>query len=178
VSNLLPASETPTSDATVTRTPSPTGTRSGSRLNAFQRGSLLVLRAGTSGATVPVTGIAMPLFLDEFSSTASNQSGPLSTLAFPTDLVSGQQAGCTLALGASRKWLYEQEGLPSLSMDGRSVVLPCYSTAVGNALALSDYKTVAIVWADGQVDTSTFTPSVFYGPTVSIASPQAMRCAI
>lgn len=165
-SNTASASVSPSPTPTIT--PSITGT---TKTNAFRSSSVLLLKAGGPAyvSRSPDIGEAIPLFFDELSSTASNQSGPLQSIALPTSFTSQTSAGCTLAIGATKTWLYEQEGLPTLSLDGRSVTLPCYSATVGNDLALNDYKTVGVLWADGRVETSTFTPDIFKGPATAAA---------
>ena len=171
ISNSPSVSRAPSRSRTPASTPS-------ARVNAFRPSSVLALVVGGSAyaRNTPDIGEALPVSFYELASTTVNQSSPIRVVALPSSYMGEDSAGCTLATGKTKTWLYEQEGLPTLSVDGQFVTLPCYSTTVGTDLGLKDYKTLAVLYADGRVDTSTYTPDVFDG-FLNPAAPQAMRCA-
>lgn len=178
-------SASPNRTATVTQTPSNTITPTFSpstRPNRFQSsGTILALRVGGGQAWVGVgAGVGMPLFVDEYDSSGTRSPNGLlvSSLAVPTaSSTSYDDPGpCVLATGSTAQALYDEEGLPSISRDGRSVVFPCYSTTPGSLLSSRDAKTVAVIGADGSVDLSTKLRNAFNG-VPNATFPQAVRCA-
>ena len=58
-----------------------------------------------------------------------------------------------------------QEGFPAVAADGTGVALPCYAVAAGSPIvdSSSERKTIALVRADGVVDTSTSVSNPFGG---------------
>ena len=173
-------SPTSSSSSSATTTCSPS-TAPSARVNAFRTSSVLILVAGGDSFVneSPDIGTALPLALIELSSTTENQSTPLSIVSLPylDSTVTNTSVGCALAVGSTKTWLYDQEGLPSISLDGQFVSLPCYSTAIGSKIGRYDARVVAALRADGDLDLSTYSQAVFTGPSVAFA-PQAMRCAV
>jgi hypothetical protein len=167
------ATLTASNTGTARPTPSMTATK---KLNAFQPDSLLLVRVGsTAGTTGTNPGMALPVFVDELQPGVANQTGPMQTLALPPADPDDVSSACTLSYGLTSSWLYEQEGMPQLALDGRSVVLPCYGTSAGSTLVYTDSRTVAVVRADGTVDTTTSFINMAASGNASF--PQALRTA-
>ncbi|RKR73963.1 beta strand repeat-containing protein [Frondihabitans australicus] len=125
-----------------------TGAASASAATAsFTPGDVVVYRVG-DGTTALSSG-ATPVFLDEYTPSGTLvQSVPMPQTA------SGTQHALT-ASGSSGS-----EGLLTLSADGRYLIAPGYSAAVGtkkisSTASASTPRTIARVAADGSVDTST-----------------------
>ena len=75
-----------------------------------------------------------------------SQVATLSSVALPP-------LSCTLSAGSTSTWLYDEEGLPQLSADGKSTVVPCYGSTAGNPLSLAATKFAAVVSPDWTVAT-------------------------
>ena len=145
-------SPTRTSPATRTSTPS-------RQFDVFLPGNILVVRLGDGTAPVNSTGVALPVFLDEYAPSGGS-GAPSSSTALPP-------GACTLATGGwaatpqlPPQW-YDTEGLPSVSSNGQLVVLPCYAAPVGALISNPLWtdppvmRTIALVRANGVVDVST-----------------------
>ncbi|MFC4243049.1 DUF3616 domain-containing protein [Gryllotalpicola reticulitermitis] len=114
---------------------------------AFTPGDVVVYRVGDGSTSL--SGTTSPVYLDEYSPTGTLvQSIPMPT----TD------AGTEHALTASGS--ATSEGLLTLSGDGQHLVVPGYDAPVGTkkisgTAAATTPRTVGIVGADGQADTTT-----------------------
>ena len=170
----------PTPSGTAVPTATPTASATGTnRQNAFQPTSVVVLQVGTGAATLFYSpGQAFPLALSEVGVVGATAGSLLQSITVPS---SGPNA-CTLSIGASALWYYDQEGIPTQSNDGRSVVFPCYASTAGGNLDYTSNKVIAIVRGDGSVDTgsviiSGLPGSPFANPPTA-AWPQALRTAL
>jgi hypothetical protein len=120
---------------------------------------LTVVRVGdaTRSAATATAGTALPVYIDILALNGTRLgTRPLTTRG---STACGQ--ACTLSAGklgsTSTSWFWDTEGLPSTSVDGRFVVLPCHTSPVGApaSLMLEDDKTIAILSrATMAVDTS------------------------
>ena len=133
---------------------------------------MAVLRVG-SGAAI-VSGVAHDLFIDEFN------VDPGATPLVRSFAVNVGANPCRLSAGSTTSWLYDQEGIPTLSADGTFLVFPCYATAAGAQLTAGVNKVAGIVYYTAGVDTSTFVgPSnsgfMLDGVGGSTAVPHALR---
>ena len=133
---------------TETSTPSPSYTSTGTPSPSFNPASVAVLRVG-SGAAAIVSGVAQDLFIDEFSVTPGSSS---LVRSFAVNVGANP---CRLSAGSTASWLYDVEGIPSLSDDGTFLVFPCYATAAGSPLTSGAGKVAAVVYNTAGVDTST-----------------------
>ena len=70
------------------------------------------------------------------------------------------------------------EGVPSLSYNKQSVVLPCYDTTAGEYLDASNTKVVAILRPDGSLDTTSLQLTNAFNGIPSSVYPQAIRTAL
>ena len=110
---------TPPTNA-ATSLPTSTATPSASH-NAFSGSSILVLRLGdaTWNASAVGVGYAVPLYIDEYSTTVAQTL--LMTDALPSAASGDGDLPCTLASGATSAWLYDSDGLPSNALDASGV---------------------------------------------------------
>jgi hypothetical protein len=91
----------------------------------FQNFSLVVTRT-TLDPSIPATlGMALPVWLDEVSHVDAGVRIRSVLLPFTRSAATGSQA-CMLSFGNQSSWLYDAEGAPSLTSDGKAIVLPCY----------------------------------------------------
>lgn len=128
----------PSNSATgsLTATPSPSATRSSSatlsssatptpspsaRVNWWSPSSIIALRVGTPSAngTVPPAGLALPVFLDAFSTAPGYGFFLSDSKALPTSYSSARgvaRGACTLGSGISQSgiWNHGHEGFPAL----------------------------------------------------------------
>lgn len=121
-----------------------------SRAQSFGNGNIVVVRIGT-GAAPMTTGMAQPVFLDEY-----NPCGELQrSIALPVT-VSGSNRRLTLAPLATDY----TEGFISLSEDGQYLALAGYDAAAGTASVAATTsatvnRTVAVIDPSGNVNTTT-----------------------
>ena len=158
---------TPTSSVTSASTSTSTPTSSVPP-PPFVSTNLAVVRVGT-GSTAIVAGTAQAVFVDQYTTVAS-QSAPV--FSYP---VSGTNA-CTLSAGTSTTWLYDQEGIPSLASTGAFLVFPCYLVTAGTALAVTATKVAAIVSFTAFMSTAT-TATISTGAG-STTVPLALRTTV
>ena len=142
-------------------TPIPGSPTPSPRTNAFGPSSLLIVRAGwegdaTDGALSP--GAAQPVWVDEVHSSLpgvriQSVGLPWSAAAANSSLSGGGGGGsgaCTLSWGRDTDWVFDEEGMPSLSADGTLVAVPCYNTpfngpgGAASPLQLGGGKTIAV----------------------------------
>jgi hypothetical protein len=124
---------------------------SASHAGTFTPGNLAIYRVG-DGQTYS-NGAAAPVFVDEYTPTGTLvQSIPMPTLE------NGNQLGFTGRYGGGET----EEGLLTVSTDGRYLVLPGYNSTVGTAnvtgsavSGFTNQRVVGRVDSDGNVDTST-----------------------
>ncbi len=131
---------------------------------SFIPGNFVVLRIG-SGADTLVAGTAQPVFLDEYNPCG----GLVRSIPMPV-AVSGDHKRLTLPISTTDY----TEGYLSLSQDGGKLALAGYDAAPGttgvSAISATTVKrVVAVVHADGTVNTST---------ALSAFSGQAVRAAV
>lgn len=72
------------------------------------------------------------------------------------------------AEGNTDRWVYNQDGVPSLAADGGSAVLFCFRTPAGGDLDMDDDKTVAVVYPNATVVYSAALAGTYtgvYGPS-------------
>ena len=161
----------PTSSATPTPTPTPSN-----KQNAFHNSSILVMRAGAGIASLSMSpGQALPLFFDEVGTVGAAAGGILQSISLP---YSEGSAPCTLAAGYASNWHYDMEGVPSLAYNKQSVVLPCYAANAGDYLDPANTKVVAVLRADGSVDTTSVRLTNVCNGVPNSAYPQAMHTAL
>ena len=135
----------------------------------FSATNLAVVRVG-SGTAVAAT-VAQAVFVDEYTT-----SGTL-VQSVPVVATSGTANACTLSGGpSSTTWLYDQEGIPSLSTTNEFLVFPCYSVAVAGTLINSGSKVAAIVSYTAGVSTST--TSVLSTAVGNTNFPTALRTTV
>ena len=154
-----------TATSTTTQTPSGTPTPTAAPFTAT---NLAVVRVG-SGTAAIVAGIAQSVFVDQYT-TAAGQAAPVSTV-----LVNGANT-CTLSAVSSSSWLYDQEGIPSLSTNGAFLTFPCYKVTAGTALTASAINVAAIVSYNSAVNTATSGTIITGG--ASATYPQALRTTV
>jgi hypothetical protein len=114
---------------------------------------------GDAAAPAPAAdvGTALPVYLDYVSVTTG---AVVATVALPVHNTPGGPRACTLAAGddgpTSVTWFFDTEGLPSTSVDGTVVVLPCHAAPIGSRIGavLNDNKTIAVLTPDGRADTA------------------------
>lgn len=122
-----------------------------SHAGTFIPGNLAIYRVGDGQSYS--NGAAAPVFVDEYTPTGTLvQSIPMPTTA------AGNQLGFTGRYGGGET----EEGLLTVSTDGRYLVLPGYNTAVGTTnvtgtavSGLDNQRVVGRVDGNGNVDTST-----------------------
>ena len=139
-----------------------------SALDSFGANNVAVLRIG-SGAAPLVSGQAAPVFIDEYYTWPGG--GNVST----TPVVSSSPGApsCTLSAISSAGWLYDQEGIPSLTTDGLYIVFPCYTMTVGATLTGSGVKLAAMISYNRSVRLTT-TATIATG-VAATGSPHALR---
>ena len=163
------AARTPSSSPSLR--PTPSGTPTARRLS-FEDDSLLLVKLGGPAYTSAAPGTALPVRVVEVN---PSNGAERRTLDLPT---SGDDVAhpCVLSFGdTDPAWLYEQEGLPTLSADGGAVTFPCYAQPPGAPLRAFDDKVVAVVEWGGYADTSTGFFGFNGAPNSSL--PQALRTA-
>jgi hypothetical protein len=156
-----PTSAPPTGTPAATRTRSPTPTPSLSAPESWgpPSGWIWVLRAGDSSypAESAANGSALPLYFNayevpgEVAGASVPQPGatrPLRT--FPVTRTDGLH--CTLARGRRTPgWDHDSEGLPSLTLDKRSALVPCYDVAPGTRITASSRKAIGVMGVRGSI---------------------------
>ena len=141
--------------AAPSESPVPTVTQT-AWVGRFVPQNLLVLRGGTPGGSL--TAVAQPLALVEYTPTG----GVVSTINVPT-MSWGPNFRCSLSYATSG---YQSEGLMQRSADGTAVVFGCSDMTVGAAVPLNiTGRVIAVLRADGVLDTSTRVTSAFRDST-------------
>ena len=108
--------------------------------------------SGGSGSSTSADNTAVPLFVDEYSTTTGSL---VSTVAIPTG-ASGFNARCVLSYwGTSGSTTASDEGLPSTTADGTALLFPCNDAALASVPNSGTNRVVGVVYANGTVDTRT-----------------------
>jgi hypothetical protein len=152
-----PLSASP-SDSTVspdaTSSPSATPSRSTAASPAAAH-AIVVLRAG-DGVYRPDEsrpGVALPLFWDWISTATGARFNVTPIRGVAATVLGARHRACTLAVGMAGYVNLFADGLPTNSADGRLAVVPCYNVPVGGSLGVASPRTIAVLSADGAVDT-------------------------
>ena len=142
-----------------------------SHADVFGANNIAVVRVG-AGATPLVQGQAAPVFIDEYYPWSGG--GLVST----TPIISTAPGGlsCTLSAISSAGWLYDQEGIPSLTTDGLNIVFPCYTMVAGATLTGTGVKVAAQIYYDRTVTVAT-TATIATG-VAATGSPHALRTIV
>ena len=116
---------------------------------SFTSGNLVVYRYGDGVATMPL-GFVVPVFLDEYTT-----AGVLvRSRALPTT-TTGLNYRIT-GLGKLASGLYQQEGMSTLSQDGKFITIFGYNQAPGGGVPVtSDGLVVGVIAADGSYNSTT-----------------------
>ena len=162
----ISSTNSPTTTPTPSQTPSQTASTTATPLaNSFQPDSVLVVRVGDSSYAAGTTadGVAMPVYLDEYSPWSTTPGSAYSSVALPStcSLATGQKP-----TGSPAIW-FDTTGFPSLAVDGSVAALHCFRVTYGTAIADSTavLKTILVVRADGTIDASTTTSWPYFGST-------------
>ncbi|MDA9555855.1 hypothetical protein N9R54_06450, partial [Pelobium sp.] len=116
---------------------------------SFTAGNLVVYRYGDGSAYT--NGQLVPTFLDEYTT-----SGALVKTRGVPSAVNGLNKGLTGLLKLSSTGKYQQEGVSTLSQDGKYITIFGYNAAVGATVpSSSDGLVVGVIAADGTINTTT-----------------------
>ena len=159
VSASITVLPSPTSSASLIPSPTP---------GPFQANNIAVLRVG-SGVGPLVSGQAAAVFIDEYFPWSG---GGLASSTSVTSNAPGSLS-CTLSAISSAGWLYDQEGIPSLTTDGLHIVFPCYTMVVGATLTGTGVKVAAQICYDRSVRFVT-TATIATGVSAT-GSPHVLR---
>jgi hypothetical protein len=115
----------------------------------FTAGNLVVYRYGNGSAYT--NGQLVPTFLDEYTTAGTF----VKTWTVPS-VASGLNKGLTGLLKLSSTGKYQQEGMSTLSQDGKYLTIFGYNAAVGaTAPTAADGLVVGIISADAKINTTT-----------------------
>ncbi len=115
----------------------------------FTAGNLVVYRYGDGSAYT--NGQLVPTFLDEYTTAGTF----VKTWTVPS-VASGLNKGLTGLLKLSSTGKYQQEGMSTLSQDGKYLTIFGYNAAVGaTAPTAADGLVVGIISADAKINTTT-----------------------
>lgn len=134
-----------------------------SAFSQFTAGNVVVYRYGDGGAYT--NGQLAPTFLDEYT-----PAGILIKTHGVPSVTNGVNKGLTglLKLGTG---FYQQEGMSTLSQDGKYITIFGYNAAVGNTVpTTTDGLVVGVIAADGSVNTTT---TLSNAATVGLGSPRS-----
>ena len=165
------SSWTPSITGSNSPTPSVTPSNSPSSSVApvpFSGHDVAVLRVG-SGEQALVPGVAQPLFIDSYSTTAGS-------LGLQHSLPVAGSHECTLSTGSNSTWLYDEEGLMSLSLDNAVLVFPCYDSPPGVPLDNTVLKVAGVARVDSSVSTDATAPLAT--APLHEGAPQALRVVV
>ncbi|MNK00670.1 hypothetical protein D3C87_184590 [compost metagenome] len=115
---------------------------------AFTAGNLVVTRYG-SGATLPAQNTTIPVFLEEFNTAGVSQA---TSRAMP-GVAGNYGAGITNLTAGTHS--FGVEALLSLSENKKYLTFASNNTEVGLAVSAVGSKTIAILTADGALNTTT-----------------------
>jgi hypothetical protein len=151
------SSPTPSWSPSPTPSWSPTAMPSPAALDALD---LVVVRLGDDAAADVGVGSAYDVWLDVYT--------PEGTLRRSVPLTGGR-ARCRLSRGVTAETqVYDNDGLISVSADGRLVSLPCFDIGAGQAISLYANKTVATLSYTGAVAFSAPIVGTFEGSYVEV----------
>ncbi|HET8827827.1 MAG TPA: T9SS type A sorting domain-containing protein [Pelobium sp.] len=130
----------------------------------FTAGNLVVYRYGDGSAYT--NGQLVPVFLDEYTT-----AGVLVQSLGVPKVASGDNKGLTGLLKLSSTGTYQQEGISTLSQDGKYISIFGYNAAVGATVpSAADGLVVGVIAADGSINTRTTLSS---DPTTGLGSPRS-----
>jgi hypothetical protein len=134
----------------------PPASRSPSPTAAASSYVVVALRAGDGSTYRPDAskpGVALPLFWEwiDVGSGARRRVAPVRVAA--TTVGGVRHRACTLTVGLAGYVNWFADGLPSNSADGRLAVVPCYNVPAGATISVASPRTIAVLSADGTVDT-------------------------
>lgn len=131
---------------------------------SFGAGNLVVYRYG-DGSTY-TNGQLVPVFLDEY-----NTSGLLVKTRKVPSVANGVNKGLTGLLKLASDGKYQQEGMSTLSQDGKYITIIGYNAAVGATVpSAADGLVVGVIAADGSINTTTTLSS---DPTTGLGAPRS-----
>lgn len=131
---------------------------------SFTPGNVVVYRYGDGVTTMPL-GFVVPVFLDEYSPSGTF----IQTKAIPTT-TNGLNFRLT-GLGKLASGLYQQEGMSTLSQDGKYITIFGYNQAPGSGVPFTaDGLVVGIVAADGSYNSTT---TLSNAATVGLGAPRS-----
>jgi hypothetical protein len=102
-------------------------------------------------ATSPT--MALPLWVDWLDGRTGALLNSTAVRSVSAVVAGVRQRACTLGAGQAGVVSFSADGLPSNSADGRLAVWPCYHVAAGSTLSFTSMRTIAVLGADGSVDT-------------------------
>ncbi|TKB96915.1 T9SS type A sorting domain-containing protein [Pedobacter cryophilus] len=132
-------------------------------LAQFTAGNVVVYRYGDGGTYT--NGQLAPTFLDEYTA-----AGVLVKTHGVPSVTNGLNKGLTglLKLGSG---LYQQEGMSTLSQDGKYITIFGYNAAVGATVpTTADGLVVGVISADGKINTTT---TLSNAATVGLGAPRS-----
>ncbi|WP_207495153.1 T9SS type A sorting domain-containing protein [Aridibaculum aurantiacum] len=131
---------------------------------SFTPGNLVVYRYGDGQAALPAS-TTVPVYLDEYTPTGTL----VRTRVIPTT-DNGANHKLT-GIAKLSNGTYQQEGISTLSQDGKYITIFGYNQAPGGVVpATSDAFVVGIVAADGSYNSTT---TLSNEPTVGLGSPRS-----
>lgn len=139
---------------------------------AFTPGNIVVYRYGDG--TTTTAGVVVPVYLDEFT-----PAGVLvKTRAIPTITKSDGSGNLNrrlTGLGKLASGLYQQEGMSTLSQDGKYLTIFGYNQEVGGGVTTTDSSlVVGIVAADGSYNSTTLLSNApFANNSNSLGAPRS-----
>jgi hypothetical protein len=118
----------------------------------FTKGNLVVLQYGADGRATALDVNAVDLYIKEYTPTVANQAAAVSLLALPPETVTGTNALTGKGNGGN-------EGLLTLSPNGKYLTLFGYGDKAGTAVVTSTNKTIGMIDKNGAINTSTTIPT-------------------
>lgn len=117
----------------------------------FTSNRLAVVRVGSGSAIT--NNQTSAVFIDEYLSSASNQTSPSYSIPIPTTTTGGNLR--LTSIMRSSNTTFQAEGMSSLSPDGNFLAIIGYDQAIGGTVNDATTKVVGIVDAQGAINTST-----------------------
>jgi sialate O-acetylesterase len=119
---------------------------------AFTAGNLIVYKYSTGDATKTLSGSLVPVYLDEYSTSAN--ASPTKRLAIPTTTV-GTNFRLTGLPKTGSPLAYAPEGLPTLSQNGQYLTLFGYDQAIAATTTSTVNRVIARIDNAGNINSST-----------------------
>nr|WP_294897910.1 T9SS type A sorting domain-containing protein [uncultured Pedobacter sp.] len=131
---------------------------------SFGAGNLVVYRYGDGSAYT--NGQLVPVFLDEYTT-----AGVLVKTRKIPSVANGANKALTGLLKLSSTGKYQQEGMSTLSQDGKYLTIFGYNALVGQTVPTSaDALVVGVIAADGSINTQT---TLSGDPTTGLGAPRS-----